>query len=123
LAEQKKLCEKYGVPLVELEYDHSAWLAEIKGSEHCKERGERCEKCFAMRFRRGIEWAEKNEFGTIASVFGVSPHKDQAQVDRAMRKVQGAKCNYIKMNFAYAPENWIERQKYCGCEFSETYKK
>ncbi len=59
----------------------------------------------------------------MVSVFGVSKHKDQAQVDTAAVK----SCGEIK----YLPIKWDEnlrqkinhesdfyRQNYCGCEFS-----
>lgn len=123
LAEQIKYCEKLGVKYTTLEYNHDAWRNAVRGLESEPERGARCDKCFAFRFCTAREFAIKNGYNAIASVFGVSRHKDQNQVDRAGQQ----SCGEIK----YMPIKWNEnlraqinresdfyRQKYCGCEFS-----
>lgn len=123
LAEQIKYCESLGVKYAVGNYDHDAWLMAVRGLENEPERGARCSKCFAYRFCFAREFAIKNGFNAIASVFGVSRFKDQNQVDAAAESV----CGEIK----YIPVKWNEdlriqinratdfyRQKYCGCEFS-----
>jgi predicted adenine nucleotide alpha hydrolase (AANH) superfamily ATPase len=118
---QIKLCEKYGVEYKVGDYDHDAWLAAAKGLENEPERGARCEKCFAMRLKYGAEWTRRNGFGIMASVFGASKHKDNAQVLRAARSVTSdgrEQPEYVDFGFEYAPEPEMYRQKYCGCEFS-----
>ena len=123
LAEQIKYCESLGVKYTVGNYDHDAWLMAVRGLENEPERGARCSKCFAYRFCFAREFAIKNGFNAIASVFGVSRFKDQNQVDAAAESV----CGEIK----YIPVKWNEdlriqinratdfyRQKYCGCEFS-----
>lgn len=123
LAEQIKYCENLGVKYAVGNYDHDAWLMAVRGLENEPERGARCSKCFAYRFCFAREFAIKNGFNAIASVFGVSRFKDQNQVDAAAESV----CGEIK----YIPVKWNEdlriqinratdfyRQKYCGCEFS-----
>ncbi len=123
LAEQIKYCESLGVKYAVGDYNHDAWLMAVRGLENEPERGARCSKCFAYRFCFAREFAIKNGFNAIASVFGVSRFKDQNQVDAAAESV----CGEIK----YIPVKWNEdlriqinratdfyRQKYCGCEFS-----
>lgn len=123
MAEQIKYCESIGAKYAVLEYDHDAWRAAVRGFEDVPERGARCSLCFEYRFRRAVRFARENGYNAIASVLGVSRHKDQAQVDRA---AQGA-CD----NIEYLPIKWDEnlrvqinrasdfyRQNYCGCEFS-----
>lgn len=123
LAEQIKYCEKLGVEYAVLEYNHDAWRENVRGLESEPERGARCDKCFAFRFCVAREFAIKNGYNAIASVFGVSRFKDQNQVDVAAESA----CGEIK----YIPVKWNEdlriqinratdfyRQKYCGCEFS-----
>lgn len=123
LNEQIKYCEKMGVKYVVGDYDHDKWKQEISGFENEPERGARCSKCFAYRFCYACAYARKHGFNTIASVFGVSKHKNQAQVDCAAEQ----SCTDIK----YLPIKWNEelrqqinresdfyRQQYCGCEFS-----
>ena len=123
LAEQIKYCESLGVKYAVGDYNHDAWLMAVRGLENEPERGARCSKCFAYRFCYAREFAIKNGYNAIASVFGVSRFKDQNQVDTAAESV----CGEIK----YIPVKWNEdlriqinratdfyRQKYCGCEFS-----
>ena len=123
MAEQIKYCESIGAKYAVLEYDHDGWRAAVRGFEDVPERGARCSLCFEYRFRRAVRFARENGYNAIASVLGVSRHKDQSQVDIA---AQGA-CD----NIEYLPIKWDEnlrvqinrnsdfyRQNYCGCEFS-----
>ena len=123
LAEQIKYCESLGVKYAVGNYDHDAWLMVVRGLENEPERGARCSKCFAYRFCFAREFAIKNGFNAIASVFGVSRFKSQVQVDAAAESVCG--------EIPYIPVKWDEnlrvqinrdanfyRQNYCGCEFS-----
>ena len=123
VAEQIKYCDALGVRHVELEYDHDAWRNAVRGMEDAPERGPRCSACFAFMFCRAARWARENGYNAIASVFGVSRHKDQSQVDRAAASAYD--------DIQYIPIKWDEnlrqsigrasdfyRQNYCGCEFS-----
>lgn len=123
MREQIKYCDELGVKHVELEYDHASWRIAIRGLESEPERGARCSQCFKFRFTRAADWAKKNGYNAIASVLGVSRHKNQSQVDAAAYDV----CGEIQ----YMPIKWDEklrvdigrtsdfyRQNYCGCEFS-----
>ena len=123
LAEQIKYCESLGVKYAVGDYDHNAWLSAVRGLEAEPERGARCSKCFAHRFAFAREFAIKNGYNAIASVFGVSRFKSQSQVDAAGEVACG--------EIPYIPVKWDEnlrvqinresnfyRQNYCGCEFS-----
>ena len=122
LAEQVRYCEKLGVKYAIGEYDHAAWRNAVRGMENAPERGPRCSACFRFRFEYAKKWAAEHGYNAISSVFGVSRHKDQSQVDRA---------GCITLSDKYMPIKWDEqlriainktadfyRQKYCGCEFS-----
>ena len=123
MAEQIKYCESIGAKYAVLEDDHVAWRDAIRGFESEPERGARCSLCFEYRFRRAEKFARENGYNAIASVLGVSRHKNQSQVDAAAEKI----CDDIE----YLPIKWDEnlrvqinrasdfyRQNYCGCEFS-----
>ena len=123
LNEQIKYCESLGVKYIVGDYNHDTWREHVRGLETEPERGARCSKCFAYRFCYAREYAKKNGYNAIASVFGVSRHKDQHQVDNSAQQ----SCNEIE----YLPIKWNEnlrqeinresefyRQNYCGCEFS-----
>ena len=134
LAEQIKYCDALGVKHVELEYDHAAWRVAVSGMEDAPERGVRCSACFEFRFRRAVEFARENGYDAVASVLGVSRHKDQSQVDRAALQVMPpalAGDDATRPGVTYVPIKWDEalrvkigrdsqfyRQNYCGCEFS-----
>ncbi len=135
LDEQIKYCESHGVKYHIGHYDHGAWLRDVAGLENDEpERGARCSACFRHRFRYAQKFAHDNGYDAIASVLGVSRHKDQAQVDEV-----GAQNHPPKSQISagpgvcarYLPINWDEnlrtdinknsafyRQNYCGCEFS-----
>lgn len=122
LDEQIKYCKKLGVKYAIGNYDHAAWRAHVAGLENAPERGARCSRCFEFRFKYAAEFARKNGYNAVASVFGVSRHKDQAQVDRAGQTTLD-KC-YMpiiwdeKLRQKIGRESDFYRQNYCGCEFS-----
>ena len=121
--EQIKYCEQLGVKYFIGNYNHDEWRAAVRGLENEPERGRRCSACFKYRFDFAKRFAMENGYNAIASVFGVSRHKNQIQVDIA------ALCSLGKD--IYMPIKWDEnlrqkinhesdfyRQNYCGCEFS-----
>ena len=96
--ENKRVCEKYGVNFIELEYDNERWCELTKGLEYLPERGERCSICFGMRLRRAFEYAKENGFDGVASVLGVSRYKDLNQVNEvAHDEAKRAGLEYIEV--------------------------
>ena len=95
LAEQIRYCEKLGVKYAIGEYDHAAWRDAVRGMEDAPERGPRCSACFKFRFEYARRWAAEHGYDAVSSVFGVSRHKDQSQVDRAGYDV-----------FPHPPSSW-----------------
>lgn len=122
LAEQIKYCERLGVKYAIGEYDHNAWRDAVRGLESEPERGKRCSKCFEFRFEYAKKWAAEHGYDAVTSVFGVSRHKDQSQVDRAGKSALGIQYIPVKWNEALRQkighESDFYRQNYCGCEFS-----
>lgn len=132
-AENEKFCRERNVPFVSLEYDPENWLSAVKGLENEPERGRRCSVCFHFRLKRAMEYARENRFNAVASVLGVSRHKNLAQVDAAARKASE------ETGVAYDFTNWrkggleqtrqklvkeagLYAQNYCGCPFSARKK-
>ena len=132
LAEQIRLCKlmgiKYAVGYPENEHarEHERWRECVRGLDDEPECGRRCAECLKMRIAWGACWARDHGYNALATVLGVSRHKDQGQVDDAARKA----CDK-SVEVAYIPVQWDEalrtaeikrhklyRQKYCGCEFS-----
>lgn len=122
LQEQIKYCEKLGVKYAIGEYNHDAWRDAVRGLENEPERGARCCKCFLFRFEYAKKWAAEHGYDTVSSVFGVSRHKDQSQVDKAGQSALGIQYIPVKWDEALRQkigrESDFYRQNYCGCEFS-----
>ena len=131
-SELLRYAKSLGVPVIEDEYDHSAWLDCVKGLEKEPERGARCLECFKARLLRAARYASENGFQFLATTLASSRWKRQEQVDAAGEwaccQVQGVE---------WWPRNWRKgglqerrgqiireqgfyNQSFCGCEFSRT---
>lgn len=125
--ENKRLCNIYGVPFIELEYDNERWCALTKGLENEPERGKRCSVCFEMRLKRVMEYALENGFTAVASVLGVSRYKNLNQVNAAASKassktgcpyihIEGRKNGMQELRMQLIKDLELYNQDYCGCK-------
>ena len=128
LAEQIKYCDALGIKYATTDYNHDDWLGYIRGHESATERGARCALCFEYRFKFGADWAAAHGYNAIASVLGISRHKNQHQVDAAARTaLQGRAIKYLPIKWdmnlhaKINRESDFYRQNYCGCEFSQKF--
>jgi len=118
----RHLAAAAGVPLIEDEYDHDAWLEAVKGFESEPERGERCRRCFEFNLRRAA--ATAGHGGAFTTTLTVSPHKDNRTIFAAAAALPGFigydfKCNNgFRRGLELARQYGFYRQNYCGCEFS-----
>lgn len=129
LLENKRVCDAFGVPFVELPYEPEVWREAIRGLECEPERGKRCSACFYLRLVRTARYAKENGFTAFSSVLGISRHKDMAQVNTEARKAAE------KVGISYDETNWrkggleelrralnkemqLYNQEYCGCIYS-----
>lgn len=135
-SELRRYCETLGVEAVDDEYDHDAWLADIKGLENEPERGARCCVCFRFRLLRAARYASENGFSVLTTTLASSRWKDLDQVNAAGEWA----CRSVAVSCAgqspvFWAMNWrkgglqprrseiIKEQKFynqtfCGCEFS-----
>ena len=125
--ENKRYCQKLGLDFIDADYDKDNWFKRIKGLENEPERGERCTKCFDMRFERSALYAHENNFFLFATTLGISRWKDLDQVNnsglRAADRYSG--LNFWDFNWRKAggSPRMIEiskreefyQQEYCGC--------
>ena len=128
--ENKRYCQKLGLNFIDADYDKDNWFKRIKGLENEPERGERCTKCFDMRFERSALYAHENNFSLFATTLGISRWKDLDQVNnsglRAADRYSG--LNFWDFNWRKAggSPRMIEiskreefyQQEYCGCVYS-----
>jgi len=128
--ENKRYCQKLGFNFIDADYDKDNWFKRIKGLENEPERGERCTKCFDMRFERSALYAHENKFSLFATTLGISRWKDLDQVNNSGLR---AADRYSDLNFwdfnwrkAGGSPRMIEiskreefyQQEYCGCVYS-----
>ena len=128
--ENKRYCQKLDFNFIDADYDKDNWFKRIKGLENEPERGERCTKCFDMRFERSALYAHENKFSLFATTLGISRWKDLDQVNnsglRAADRYSG--LNFWDFNWRKAggSPRMIEiskreefyQQEYCGCVYS-----
>ena len=125
--ENKRLCNLFKVKFIELEYDNEHWCELTKGLENLPERSERCSICFGMRLRRAFEYARTNGYEAVASVLGVSRHKDLDQVNRVAHaeaeragipylEIEGRKGGMQELRLSLIKELELYNQTYCGCK-------
>lgn len=125
--ENKRICSKYGVDFIELEYDNERWCELTKGLENEPERGARCSICFYMRLKRVMEYAQNHGFTAISSVLGVSRYKNINQVNDMAEKaslemnfpyieIEGRKNGMQELRQILINELNLYNQNYCGCK-------
>lgn len=131
LNECLRYAQKWGLEIVEDQYNHDAWESCAAGLENEPERGGRCLKCFKFRLLRAAEYASAHGFEVLTTTLASSRWKSLDQVNEAGRwacaQVQGVTWwdqNWRKgglqerRNQIIKEENFYN-QLYCGCEYSQ----
>jgi predicted adenine nucleotide alpha hydrolase (AANH) superfamily ATPase len=125
----KRVCQKFQVPFIELPHEPEVWELAVRGYESAPERGERCYKCFLLRLTKAANYAKENGFASFSSVLGVSRYKDLKQVNAAAKQAEN------DCGVAYDFTNWrkggleelrgvlidelgLYNQTFCGCKYS-----
>lgn len=128
--ENMRFAKELEIPFIDLDYDVQNWFARAKGLELAPERGERCTKCFDMRFERTALYAAENNFSIITSSLGISRWKDMDQINdcglRAAKHYEGITYwtyNWRKEGgaarmYEIAKRESFYKQEYCGCIYS-----
>lgn len=130
LNECLRYARKWGIEIVDDEYDHAAWSVCAKGLENEPERGSRCLQCFKFRLLRAARYASENGFSVLATTLASSRWKSLEQVNEAGRWAcsQVSGVTWWEQNWrrgglqerrnAIIKEENFYNQLYCGCEFS-----
>ena len=134
---RKNECTRYaqalGLEIVDADYDHDNWLADMKGLESEPERGGRCLKCFKLRLLRTAQYARERGIKVITTTLASSRWKSLDQINEAGQWA----CKNIPPDDSviWWNKNWRKNglqerrnqilkeydfynQRYCGCEFS-----
>ena len=128
--ENKRYCEALEFNFIDADYDKDNWFDRIKGLEDKPERGERCTKCFDMRFERSALFAHENNFSLFATTLGISRWKDLGQVNKSGLKAARRYDDLTFWDFNWRKQGGSSRmieiskreefyqQEYCGCVYS-----
>ena len=138
---RKEECTRYaqalGLEIVDADYDHDNWLAQMRGLENEPERGGRCLKCFKLRLLRTARYAAQRGIKVITTTLASSRWKSLDQINEAGQWACGQIKNEIppESEVIWWDQNWRKgglqerrlqiikeydfyNQLYCGCEFS-----
>lgn len=134
-AEVLRYAARFGLQVVDDEYDHDSWLEAVRGLEAEPERGARCLACFRFRLRRAARYAAEHRLSVLATTLASSRWKDLSQVDEAggdacaevSSAADGPKVLWWGQNWRKGGlqprrdeiirEQGFYNQAYCGCEF------
>lgn len=126
-----RYAEKLGLEIIDDDYDHEAWLCEVKGLEQEPERGGRCLKCFKLRLLRAAQKAVELGLPEFTTTLASSRWKSLDQINAAGQWAAEQVNGQVKFNEKnwrkgglqqrrneLLKENGFYNQLYCGCEFS-----
>ena len=128
--ENKRYCEVLNFKFIDADYDKDNWFDRIKGLEDEPERGQRCTKCFDMRFERSALFAHENNFSLFATTLGISRWKDLDQVNNSGLRAANRYDKLAFWDFNWRKQGGSSRmieiskreefyqQEYCGCVYS-----
>ncbi len=122
--------KKHGIDFIDADYDTDNWFDRIKGLEMEPERGERCTKCFDMRFERTALYARENGFPVISSSLGISRWKNMNQINDCGQRAASRYDGMVYWDYNWRKGGGSQRmieiskreefyqQEYCGCVYS-----
>ena len=126
-----RYAEKLGLEIIDDDYDHEAWLCEVRGLEQEPERGGRCLKCFKLRLLRAAQKAVELGLPEFTTTLASSRWKSLDQINAAGQWAAEQVNGQVKFNEKnwrkgglqqrrneLLKENGFYNQLYCGCEFS-----
>ena len=117
----KSICPKY---------DANEFFDAVKGLEHEKEGGKRCEVCFNLRLEKTAQITKEKGFDYFTTTLTLSPYKNSELLNQIGKAVaEKYELNYLfsdfKKNDGYkksielSKEYNLYRQDYCGCIYSK----
>lgn len=118
------------IEILEGRYEPERFLEAAKGLETCKEGGERCVRCFALRLGETARVAAAGGFDFFTTSLTISPLKNSALLNRIGAQ-EGERYGVrflpsdFKKNNGYLRSTQLSRlyglyrQNYCGCIYSK----
>ena len=117
------------IQVMDCPYEREVYEQAVRGLEDCREGGDRCSVCFALRLGKTAQLAAEGGFDCFTTTLPISPLKDAARLNRIgeeMGQKYGVpwlpsdfkKKNGYKRSIELSQQFGLYRQNYCGCRFS-----
>ena len=117
------------IQVMDCPYEREVYEQAVRGLEDCREGGDRCSVCFALRLGKTAQLAAEGGFDCFTTTLTISPLKDAARLNRIgeeMGQKYGVpwlpsdfkKKNGYKRSIELSQQFGLYRQNYCGCRFS-----
>lgn len=124
-----RVCEEWGVPMIDADYEPAQWDVAVQGLEGEPEGGFRCNACFRMRLSYAARVAAEQGFDVFGSTLTTGRNKKAiiiTPIGEAAGKRFGVsyyaedwkKNGREEKSRAMVRERGIYRQNYCGCKYS-----
>ena len=128
-AEVTRMCNLWGIPMVDLDYEPQAWEQVCGTLPPQREGNSRCSACFRLRLARTAEYAIANGFTTYATSLTMGRRKNSEVINaigKSVALVHGLeflgtdwkKGGRYEKGTALVAEHQIYKQDYCGCRIS-----
>jgi len=125
-----RVCEEWGVLMVDMDYDAENWHKIMNGLEDEPEGGVRCKKCFALRLEKTAQYAHEHGFDMYSTSLTSGRNKKADSIfpiGEFFAKKYGVfflaedwkKSGRQEKGRKMVEERGIYRQKYCGCVYSK----
>ena len=132
--EQQMLIEKlpvvHKIEFVEGKFESERFYESVKGLEDCKEGGERCFKCYALRLEETAKLAKDLKMDYFTTTLSISPLKNAEKLNDIGNEIskkygirymnaEYKKKNGYKRSVELSEEYGMYREYYCGCVYSK----
>jgi len=128
-AEVVRVCEEWGVKMIDFDYEQKEWNDTVQGLEGEPEGGARCAQCFKLRLERTAQYARENDYEIFCTTLTSGRNKKAEvinQIGKILREKSGVRffeADWKKEGRQEKARKMIEergiyRQNYCGCKYS-----
>ena len=139
--EQKRFLKEFdpSILLMDIDYDHEAFLKIAKNLESEPEGGARCKKCFYLRLEKCGSLAKEHQFDSFGTTLTVSPYKNAQVINKLGLEVEKKlyesnkdkifntkflvsdfkKREGYKKSIELSKKYNLYRQDYCGCLYGK----
>lgn len=126
----KEICDRHWVEIIKWKYDAKNFLEKIEHLKNTPEMWEKCTVCYDYRLGNSAEIAKEIWADAWTTTLNSSPLKSFEKLSAIWKKYEKKIwIPYLALNFRkwqdetskYCKKNWVYRQNYCWCVYSDTF--